>query len=315
MKIFLSYSHKDELFKQELETHLSLLKRQNLVSVWNDRRIEPGDNWAKEIDNNLVSADLVLILVSADFIASDYCYDIEMKKAFELHQKGELRVIPVILRHCDWHSAPFGSIQGLPKDARPIDSFTRKDEAYLEVAGAIRGFAEKGRQNDTRLSFTAETTDPDDAATSSQSQKRSSNLHVRRKPTDLDKKKFVVEAFVTIAEYVRASAQELSRRNDDVEVIENASDDQLTVSLFSNGKLKSECRVWRASDWGSESIRYSTSNLSNNSWNGEFNIRELDDQLGFTSMHATIFSSDKEFMSADECAEEVWDQIMAPLQR
>lgn len=312
VKIFVSYSHKDELFKQELETHLSLLKRQNLISVWNDRRIEPGDNWASKIDENLVSADIVVILISSDFIASDYCYEVEMKKAFDLHKEGRLTLIPFVLRYCDWHSAPFGAIQGLPRDARPVDAFTRRDEAYLQLVSKIRGLAKESTHPAPNVKFDASKVNPDLDHTSA---KRSSNLHIRRKPTDLDKKRYVETAFKIICEFVRASAQELSHRNDDVETVENVAPDRLEVSVFIRGSCESKMSIWRSSEWGNDSIRYSTSGNSANAWNGEFTLREVDDNLGFNSMATTIYSSQNKMMTIDECAEEAWDEIMKPLQR
>ncbi|MCP3962733.1 MAG: toll/interleukin-1 receptor domain-containing protein [bacterium] len=98
LNVFLSYSHEDEKLREELETHLAPLKRGGQIRTWHDRRIPPGDEWAGEIDDNLELADVVLLLVSPPFIASDYCWDVEVKRATERHEAGEARVIPVILR-------------------------------------------------------------------------------------------------------------------------------------------------------------------------------------------------------------------------
>ena len=108
IRIFVSYSHKDENLRQELETHLSGLRNERIVSVWDDRRIESGEEIEKEIDRHLEEADIVLLLVSPDFLASSYCYDREMRRAMERHEQRDARVVPVILRPCDWHGAPFG---------------------------------------------------------------------------------------------------------------------------------------------------------------------------------------------------------------
>ena len=100
ISLFYSYSHRDEDLRLKLETHLSALRRGGLIAEWHDRKLEPGDAWKDEIDRHLTSADIVLLLVSADFIASDYCWGEEMTKALVRHGRGEARVIPVILRHC-----------------------------------------------------------------------------------------------------------------------------------------------------------------------------------------------------------------------
>ena len=138
LDVFFSYSHKDEELRDALETHLALLKREGLIRPWHDRRIGAGDEWESEIDANLESADIILLLISQHFIASDYCYAREMTRALELHEAGEARVIPIILRPCDWQSAPFGKLQGLPKDVRPITRWEDKDEAFLDVAQGLR---------------------------------------------------------------------------------------------------------------------------------------------------------------------------------
>src|SRR5262245_26023792 len=137
-KIFISYSHKDERLRRELEAHLSLLKREGLVEHWSDRKIGAGEEWKGAIDKNLARADIVLLLVSATFIHSDYCFDVEMKRALNRHRAGRTRVIPIILRPVDWHSAPFGKLQALPTDGKPVTNHRPRDAAWLEVAKGIR---------------------------------------------------------------------------------------------------------------------------------------------------------------------------------
>jgi internalin A len=143
--LFYSYSHKDENLRDELETHLKLLQRQGAISDWHDRRILAGGEWDKKIDENLEKADIILLLISADFIASDYCYDVEMKRAMERHENKEAVVIPVILRDCDWHSAPFGKLQALPKDGKAVKLWSDRDSAWNNVAQGIRKVIEQVR--------------------------------------------------------------------------------------------------------------------------------------------------------------------------
>src|SRR5215210_4642126 len=114
VKVFYSYSHDDEGFRKELEKHLSLMRRNGEISGWHDRNISAGTDWKDSIDKHLESAKIILLLVSADFLSSDYCYEIEMRRAMKRHQEGKARVIPVIVRNCDWSSAPFSSLQALP---------------------------------------------------------------------------------------------------------------------------------------------------------------------------------------------------------
>jgi internalin A len=137
LKVFYSYAHKDEQLKNEMEAHLKILERMGLISPWHDRMIRPGDNWAGEIDMNLDIADVILLLVSADFINSDYCYSKEMTMALEREKAGKARVIPVILRDCNWKDAPFGGLQGLPKDLKAVTLWPDRDSAWKDVSEGI----------------------------------------------------------------------------------------------------------------------------------------------------------------------------------
>jgi len=143
LRVFISYSHKDEMLRNELETHLKLLQRQGLISVWTDRKIAAGEEWKDRIDENLASARIILLLVSADFIASDYCYDKEVGRALAQHQAQQARVIPIILRDVDWQPAPFGQLQALPAGGKPVMLWDHKDSAWKEVALGIRRVAEE----------------------------------------------------------------------------------------------------------------------------------------------------------------------------
>ena len=137
VRLFISYSHKDERLREELETHLKLLQRQGLIDTWQDRRIEAGDDWKRQIDDNLERADIILLLVSADFIASDYCYEKEMGRALERHHNREARVIPVIVRDVDWKRAAFAELHVLPKDGLAVTKWADKDSAWSNVAQGI----------------------------------------------------------------------------------------------------------------------------------------------------------------------------------
>jgi molecular chaperone DnaK len=136
--MFLSYAHKDALWLQKLETHLGLLKQQGLISTWYDRQILSGTYWAEVIDQQLEQASIILFLVSADFLASNYCYQIEMKRALERHQNGEARVIPIAVRPADWEGAPFEHLQALPTGAKAISTWSNQDKAFVDVVKGIR---------------------------------------------------------------------------------------------------------------------------------------------------------------------------------
>jgi len=142
-EIFFSYSHKDQRLRDQLETQLSLLKREGLITSWYDHKITAGHEWAGKIDEHLNSAQIILLLISANFIASDYCYDIEMQRALERHEAREARVIPIILRPVDWKKAPFGKLKALPTDGKPVTKWTDNDSAFYDIAQGIRKVVEE----------------------------------------------------------------------------------------------------------------------------------------------------------------------------
>jgi internalin A len=144
--LFYSYAHLDESYLKELKTHLSILRRQGIIQGWADREIEAGEEWRKTITYQLESADIILLLISANFIDSDFCYDVEMKRAIQRHKKGEARVIPVIVRDCNWKGAPFSELQMVPKDGKAVDTWENRDSAWRNVSEEIEKAADSLRK-------------------------------------------------------------------------------------------------------------------------------------------------------------------------
>src|SRR5215203_383491 len=138
LKVFCSYSHRDEEHLNDLRDSLSGLEREGLIEWWHDRKIVPGWEWNEAIDKHLRTADVVLLLVSRAFMASDYVYEKEIGVAVERHERGEARVIPIVVRPADWEWASFGKLQALPKDAKPITTWLNRDEAWLDVVRGVR---------------------------------------------------------------------------------------------------------------------------------------------------------------------------------
>jgi hypothetical protein len=145
IKLFFSYSHKDEILRNELVNHLRILTREGVIASWDDRKVLPGDEWDHQIHARLQAADIVLLLISVDFIASDYCNDVEVRIALQRHAEGDVCVIPIILRPVDWTRASFSKLQALPMNGKPITNYVDRDEAFLDVAQGIRKVAETMR--------------------------------------------------------------------------------------------------------------------------------------------------------------------------
>ena len=138
IEVFYSYADADEALRCELDKHLSQLRHDGLITTWHKRQIVAGTDWNKALDQHLNTASAILLLVSSDFVASDYCYGIEMQQAMKRHDAGETRVIPILLRPVDWQSAPFGKLQSLPSNQMPITKWRNRDAAFTNVAQGIR---------------------------------------------------------------------------------------------------------------------------------------------------------------------------------
>ena len=142
LQLFYSYSHKDESLRDELETYLKLLQRQGLNQPWRDRCILPGSDGEQDIDDHLNRADIMLLLVSADFIVSDYCYETEVPRAMERHAARDATVIPVIVRPVDWRGTLFNKLGWRPQDGEPVTQWGDRDAAWLNVEQGIKAVIE-----------------------------------------------------------------------------------------------------------------------------------------------------------------------------
>jgi tetratricopeptide (TPR) repeat protein len=146
LQVFISYAHEDEELCREFLTHLSQLQRDGLIREWHDRKITGGSEWAGQIDEHLNAADIIVLLVSPDFLASQYCYDVEMDCALKRHKAGKARVVPVILRPSDWKTSPFSKLNALPTDGKPVVDWKTHDHGFLNVIEGLRRISAELRE-------------------------------------------------------------------------------------------------------------------------------------------------------------------------
>lgn len=137
-ELFYCYAHEDQSLRDELNKHLTGLYRSKLIVSWYDGMIVPGAAWEQEIETHLNSAHIILLLVSPDFISSEYCYSKEMHRAIQRHKNHEARVIPILLRPVYWQDTPFSDLQMLPTGAKPVRRWDDKDAAFEDVTQGIR---------------------------------------------------------------------------------------------------------------------------------------------------------------------------------
>jgi len=155
--LFISYSHNDERWADRLRDHLAALRQEGLVEDWYDRKIQPGENWEEAIATELNRSNVIIPLISANFLASEYCTGVEMTRAFEMHGRGDTRIVPVILRAVDWERTSFGGLQALPRDGKPILSHRDCEQALRDVARGIR----RSISNTTQYTEMKAQTDPE----------------------------------------------------------------------------------------------------------------------------------------------------------
>ena len=308
LTLFFSYSHKDEDLRDQLEVHLTMLKRQGLIDAWHDRRLLAGDHLDHSIKAELERADIILFLASPDFIASQYCYDVEVARAMQRHDAGQARVIPVILRPCEWQQTPFGKLLGTPRDNKPVTRWPDRDEAFQDVVRAVRKAAEA-------MAKTMPAPDrPAPLATMAQMTPRSSNLRITKRYTEQDRADFLLDSFAFLEKFVQGSLAELDTRNPDISTRFRKIDaNRFTATAYRDGKLTSACTLYLAD----RDIRYRMSaDQTTNSYNEAVHV-EADDQAMYLkamgmAYHAT--GGRDAHLTAEGAAEMFWSLFIGSLQ-
>ncbi|MCC8968927.1 toll/interleukin-1 receptor domain-containing protein [Bradyrhizobium sp. Cham227] len=312
VSVFFSYSHADEVLRDQLERQLSLLKRQSVIDVWHDRRIGAGQEFAAEIDQHIETDDIILLLVSADFLASDYCYDIEMKRAMERHEAGEAIVIPVILRACDWHGAPFGKLNATPPDGKPITQYPDRDQAMLEVAKAVRTAANRLKPT-TASGEAARTAAQSSSSGTRVSIPRSSNLRLAKEFTDRDRDRFKHDSFEYMARFFENSLQELECRNPGIETgFRRVDANRFTAAVYKNGRAVSRCTVF-IGGIGADGIAYLASeSTESNTMNESLFVQSDQHDLHLKSLGMQRGGGDH--LSQEGAAEYYWSMLIEHMQ-
>ena len=305
MRIFISYSHKDQAVLERLHTHLAPLQSEGLIDTWYDRQILAGGRVDEEIGKELESCDLFLMLVSPDFLASDYCVNREMRRALERHRDNEAHVVPIIVEPCDWLSSPLHELKALPRDGKPISEWTNPNNAYLGVVRELR------RILGTRKAAVP----PMGRATSSKETNETRPVapryRVQQDFDEIDRSEFRETAFATIRDYFQQQIAEIDTVS------------KLRGRFVPRGPSSFGCTIVnRARELnrgtahitvhcgdgglGIGDIYYSFSeNADPNSANGIFHI-ESDEYEMYLSSMMSFFGSGRERLTPEEAAEYLW---------
>jgi hypothetical protein len=318
LSLFFSYSHRDEDARNELEVHLAMLRRQGIIDTWHDRRIGAGKDVDRAISEQLASADIILLLVSPHFLASDYCYEAEMERALARHHAGEARVIPVILQPCDWQSAPFGRLRVTPPDGRPVAKYPNVNDAYLAVVQDIRIAV-----NELRVSKSVSLPESTRVPPSSRKeplvvQERSSNLRIKREVTDVERDDFLGEAFEYVARFFENSLGELQLRNPGTEGRYRRIDaSHFEAAVYVHGKSRVQCRIWHSTRRGfMPGLGYSTTpSPSDSSFNELLSVVDDGLTLGlWPQLHGSHALPSGNQMTLEGAAEYLWGLFIEQLQ-
>jgi hypothetical protein len=336
-KLFFSYCHADEALRDRLETHLALMKNQGLIEPWHDRAITAGSDVDAAIDVNLERADVILLLVSADFNASRYCFSIEMKRALERHAEGTARVIPVILEPCDWHTAPFGKLLAVPKDGKAVTTWANQAEAWTDVTRQIR----KAVDEMARTASTAPSANGPGSETSGnigqgspassaapasavgiahakEARPRSSNLRLKKEFTDFDRDKFLHDTFSYVAKFFDASLEELASRNPGIQVRFQPIDAQrFSAVVYREGKTVAECSIRLGGLGGSSpSISFSyQANAPTGSSNEILTVESDAQSMFFKPMGMQFHRGGKDAQLSEQgTSEYFWEMFIGRLQ-
>jgi hypothetical protein len=319
--LFFSYSHADETLRDQLEKQLSMLKHQGIIETWHDRRIGSGSEIDQSISEHVEKDDIILLLVSADFLASDYCYNREMKRAMERHEAGDALVIPVILRACDWHAAPFGKLNATPPDGKPVTLWPDRDQAFLEVAKGIRDAVNRRGGPKAPTAFAAAQPLAQGAPRAEPAGRRSSNLRVAKQFSERDRDRFKLDTFEYVSRFFENSLGELEQRNRGIECeYRRIDNNRFTATVYRDGAAAARCTIFMGGDrYMGAGIAFLFGETSgSNSYNESLTV-EADDQamylrsMGMQAMGGRRGDADK--LSQEGAAELYWSMLINPLQQ
>jgi hypothetical protein len=229
MKAFISYSHKDSDMLAVLHKHLTQLQRDGLIQTWTDHEIPAGGKFDVQIDSTLEQSELFIALLSPDYIASNYCFDKEFKKALQMQEQGKLIVVPVILEPCDWLSTPFKQFKALPNDGKPISTWQNINTAFLDVIQNIRSLV---RPQSDEIAPSVKT--------SSQPLSVSRNYRVQKDFDTIERLEFLEESFRNIKEHIKRYREEIIQIENIKARISKDTDYHFECLLVNRNKINTE---------------------------------------------------------------------------
>lgn len=307
MKVFISYSHKDEKALERLHTHLAMLRREGSIVAWFDREILAGGGIDAEIDKQLERCALFLLLVSPDFLASDYCVEREMRRMLERHHAGEARVIPIIVEPCDWTSSPLRELKALPRDGKPISDWTNANNAYLDVVRELRRVLDA---QEATLPIVEERA----AAQPKPARSGGRRYRVKRDFDEIDRSDFRQAAFAVIRDYFERAVSEIDAFEDLRGRFVSLSVDSFTCTLVNKARERGTAHITvhsRSQIISLGDIYYSfEENAPPNTANGGFTIEADEYELFLRRSLMMGFGQHEERVTPEAAAERLWEDFL-----
>jgi hypothetical protein len=303
---FISYSHADEKYLERLHKHLAMLQRDGSLDAWSDHKILPGEKFNEKINSSLENSGIFLALLSPDYLASAYCYELEFKQALRMAKAGKIRIIPIILEPCEWKASPFGEIMALPKDGRAISEWTNQNNAFLDVVSGLRRVLEA-----PNVVTTSEMKTNEVQAVSGR------RVRLKQDFDAIDKAEFADRAYETIRKYFEASCAELSEVGESLKAkFEPMSNIAFTCTVVNRTKRNGgEAHITvhnskRERGFGDINYVYQR-HADTNTSNGTINV-EADDYNLYLTMKSFGTIDDKRDAknTAEQVADILWNEFV-----
>jgi len=308
MRAFISYSHRDRDALDRLHTHLASLRREGRIDAWFDREILAGGEIDEEIERELETCDLFLLLVSPDFLASDYCVESEMRRALERHESGEARVVPIIVEPCDWTSGPLRRLKAVPQDGKPISEWTNANNAYLDVVRELRRILESEEADGT------DAAEPAAPAAGSEPPVGARRYRVQRDFDEIDRSAYRDAAFATIRDYFERATAEIDTIEDIRGRFVSYSPASFGCTIVNRARDRSTAHITvhnRSGHTGLGDIFYSfQENAPPNTANGAFNVESDEYELFLSGAMMRFSGRDDEKYMPQEAAEQLWTEFL-----
>jgi hypothetical protein len=286
-----------------------MLKRQGLIDAWHDRRIPAGDDIDSSVSEALDRADVILILVSPDFLASRYCYDVEMKRALERHTRKEARLIPIILRQCDWKQSDFSGLKAVPKDGKPVTKWADIDEAFQDVVEGIRAALPVKMPKTTPVAHSVQESQIEATVP------RSSNLRLAKVYNEEDRDRFLDSAIEYMAKFFESTLAQLNHRNPSVDTRFRWIDgSNFAVTVYRDGSAVACCKIGKGGRYFKGITYAGDDNAPGDTINDLLHVVTDKQGIYLSPMMYGYGAEPTQKLSLEGAAEYYWAKLIGPLQ-